>query len=244
VREPAPVVLVFHGGFGTGDGAATQTGFDAEAAKRGFVAAYPDGIGRSWNAGGCCGPAQRRQVDDVGFAARLLDELASRYRIDARRVYATGISNGGLMSYALACRLSSRIAAVAPVAATLLTPCAPSRPVSVLHVHGLADRNIPFGGGPGTKGVTGTDWPPVRVGVDRWRRVDGCPSRSRTTVGGGVTTTLWAPCHTGTAVQLVTIADGGHSWPGGVRMSRLLDPPSSAYDATSEIWRFFAARHR
>ncbi len=231
-KKPAPLVLVLHGGFGTGARVASQTGFDAEAEKRGFIAAYPDGLGRAWNAGPCCGASSRLGVNDVAFVSKLLDKLGLQYSIDKRRIYATGISNGGLFSYTLACRLSGRIAAAAPVAATLISACTPSRAVSILHVHGLDDENIPFEGGRGTRGVTGYDWPPAQQGVDRWRTLDGCPATGKTTVGGAVTTNAWTPCRNGTEVRLVALAGVAHAW------------PKEPYAATPEIWRFFAAHPR
>jgi polyhydroxybutyrate depolymerase len=229
LQQPAPIVLVFHGGFGTGAGAARLTGFDAVAEKRGFIAVYPDGIGRTWNAGLCCGAADRLDLDDAGFVSRLLDKLRRQYSIDKRRVFATGISNGGLFSYVLACRLSGRIAAAAPVAATLDSDCSPSKPVSILHVHGLDDENIPFAGGSGPRGAVSVDWPPARAGIDRWRTLDGCPTTDTTRVNGSITTRSWSPCHRGTEVRLVTVAGVAHAW------------PREPYDATAEIWRFFAA---
>lgn len=228
-QTKAPVVLVFHGGFGTGARVASQTGFDAEAERRGFIAVYPDGIGRTWNAGICCGAADRLDLDDVGFVSKLLDKLARQYAVDRNRVYATGISNGGLFSYVLACRLSGRIAAAAPVAATLDSECAPPNPVSILHVHGLADENIPFAGGDGPRGVVDVDWPPARTGIERWLMLNGCPATDKTTVSGAITTSSWSPCRRGTEVRLVTIAGVGHTW------------PREPYDSTAEIWRFFAA---
>jgi polyhydroxybutyrate depolymerase len=231
-KKPTPLVLVLHGGFGTGARVASQTGFDAEAEKRGFIAVYPDGLGRAWNAGPCCGAPSRLNVNDVGFVAKLLDRLGRQHSIDRKRIYATGISNGGLFSYRLACQLSGRIAAAAPVAATLVSDCAPTRPVSILHVHGLDDENIPFGGGQGTRGVVDLEWPPVRDGIERWRTLDGCPTGTRTTVSGAVTTSSWTSCRNGTDVRLVTIAGVGHTW------------AKAPYNATSEIWRFFAAHGR
>jgi len=231
-KKPAPVVLVFHGGFGTGARVASQTGFDAEAERRRFIAVYPDGIGRTWNAGICCGAADRLDLDDVGFASKLLDKLGRQHSIDRRRIYATGISNGGLFSYVLACRLAGRIAAVAPVAATLDSECSPSRPVSILHVHGLADENIPYEGGQGTRGVTGFDWPPVEKGIELWRKLDGCPAAGAATAGPVIALTVWAPCRRSTEVRLVAIAGAGHTW------------PKAPYAATSEIWRFFAAHSK
>ncbi len=231
-KKPAALVLVFHGGFGTGARVASQTGFDAEAEKRGFIAVYPDGLGRAWNAGPCCGAPSRLGVNDVGFVAKLLDKLGRQYSIDKRRIYATGISNGGLFSYALACRLSRRIVAAAPVAAALITDCSPSRPVSILHVHGLDDENIPFEGGEGTRGVVDLEWPPVQAGIDRWRTLNGCPAPAKTTVSGAVTTSSWSPCRNSTEVRLVTLAGVAHVW------------PNEPYAATPEIWRFFAAHPR
>jgi polyhydroxybutyrate depolymerase len=123
-----------------------------------------------------------------------LDRLARQYALDPRRVFATGISNGGLFSYVLACRLSGRIAAAAPVAATLDSDCSPRRPVSILHVHGLDDENIPYDGGDGPRGVTDVVWPPVEVGIGRWQALDGCPAEAKTTVGGAITIREWSPC--------------------------------------------------
>jgi polyhydroxybutyrate depolymerase len=239
--KPAPLVVVLHGGFGQGAGAARQGNWDDVAEQHGFITVAPDGIGRSWNAGICCGAAQRRGIDDVGFVVALLDRVARDHPMDPARVYASGISNGGLMAYRLACEAADRFAAIAPVAATLPVSCEPSRPVSVIHVHGLADQNIPFEGGIGAKGVVKVSWPPARAGLERWAQLDGCSPAASTTSAGAVTTTSWGGCRNGTAVQLITIAGGGHSWPGGQRMSRALDPPSDALDATSTIWDFFAA---
>ncbi len=143
LKQPAPVVVVLHGGLQTPGGVADMTGFDREAERQGFLAVYPAGVGRTFDAGVCCGPAKRLGVDDVGFVRDLLGHLATRYDMDPSRVYATGISNGGLLAYRLACELPDVFAAVAPVAATLVGECDPSSPVSILHIHGLRDRNIP-----------------------------------------------------------------------------------------------------
>jgi polyhydroxybutyrate depolymerase len=228
LQKPAPAVLVFHGAGGTAESIARSTGFDTQADRGRFIAVYLDGVGRTWNAGPCCGPAQQLDVDDIGFVSKLLEKLVSRYRLDRKRIYATGMSNGGLFSYALACALSGRIAAAAPVAATLVSECAPSSPVSILHVHGLADPRIPFAGGYGT-GRAGIDWPPVQRGVDLWRKLDACPAAGATTVNLVITTSVWTPCRRRTEVRLVTIAGVGHMW------------PHEPYDATAQIWRFFAA---
>jgi polyhydroxybutyrate depolymerase len=193
-----------------------------------------------------CTGAARRDVDDVGFVRAALDDAAQLVRVDRDRVYATGLSNGGMMSYRLGCEAAHDFAAIAPVGATsVLDACAPSEPVSVLHVHGTADENVPFDGGPGAKSAQRVppDYPPVMRGVEQFAGADGCepPTTERL---GSITTTRFASCASGAAVVVVNVDGGGHSWPGGERISPILDPPSDAYDATERIWEFFAAHSR
>jgi len=247
-RGPVPLVVALHGGFGTGASALRQGGWEAAADRHGFVVVAPDGLTRSWNAGFCCGPAMRNDVDDVGFVLAVLDDVEATLRIDPRRVYATGMSNGAMMAYRLGCEASERFAAIAPVAGTVVVPsCSPTVPVALLHIHGLTDRNVPFDGGLPTKTFQPDPptYPPVRDGVETFVRADGCRAEPEVTTRDVVTTERWRGCDDRTAVKLITIADGGHSWPGGTRMAALLDPPSDALDATTVIWRFFAAHpHR
>jgi len=242
-----PVVVVLHGGFGTAEGALQQGGW-VEAATRGnFVVVAPEGTTRSWNAGVCCGPPVRRGVDDVGFVLAVLDELGRDLPVDGDRVYATGISNGGMLAYRLACDASDRFAAIAPVSATLVTDgCSPTAPVSILHIHGLVDGNVPFDGGLPTKSFQPNPpvYRPVRESLDVFVQADACRPTPRVRTRGVVTTERWRGCTGRSAVELVTIADGGHSWPGGQQMARVLDPPSSALDATATIVDFFAAHPR
>lgn len=131
-REPAqrggrmPLVLVLHGGGGNADNAESMTGFTEKAASEGFIVVYPEGTGRfkgkllTWNAGHCCGYAMDNQVHDVEFINALLDKLIVDYPVDPKRIYATGLSNGGMMTHRLGIELSNRFAAIAPVVATFL----------------------------------------------------------------------------------------------------------------------------
>jgi len=246
-----PVVLVFHGGGGSAAGARTQTRMSALGAREGFVAVYPQGSGgvagklKTWNAGTCCGWAMKHKIDEPAFVAALLDDLARVVAVDARRVYATGISNGGMMAYQVACTLAGRIAAIAPVAGEMTlsaSECRPARPISVLVIHGTADRNLPFDGGPGARALEVHDVRSVAAAIDFWRRNDRCVDAPRVEQAGSVTRTRQSGCSDGSEVELVAIEGGGHSWPGGERMARFLDPPSTAVDASAEIWQFFA-RH-
>ncbi|GAA3446539.1 alpha/beta hydrolase family esterase [Planomonospora venezuelensis] len=237
----APLVVMLHGGFGSARQAERSYGWNAEADLRGFAVAYPDGYGRAWNAGGgCCGRPGRERVDDVAFVGRMVAEIGRRLGTDPRRVYVTGISNGGMMAYRLACD-TAVFAAAGPVAATRMGACRAPAPLSVVHVHGLADEAVRFDGAPGA-GFARIDGPPVREVVAGWRATGDCgrPSVSRS----GPVTVERARCPRGRAVELITVEGAGHQWPGGEVVRERADPPSAALDATAVIWRFFAAHPR
>ncbi len=244
LSEPVPLVLMLHGGFGSGSQAERAYRWDGLADREGFVVVYPDGIGRSWNAGGmCCGPALRKGVDDAGFLAQLIEVVAKSENIDRRRIYMTGMSNGAVMAYRYACDARVPVAAIGPVAGTFSQACPNPKPVSVLAIHGLADQNVPFAGGPGTKGVTKGNWLPVEQTLDAFRSVDRCePAQVQKT---GEVQTSTAHCARGRDVVLTTIAGAGHQWPGSIPrtgpLARLLpaDPSSNALDATRALWDFF-----
>ncbi|MFF0527926.1 alpha/beta hydrolase family esterase [Nocardia amikacinitolerans] len=246
-RDGAPLVVVLHGGYGSGAQAERAYGWNEQADADGFVVAYPDGLSRAWNTegGDCCGPAERRSVDDVAFLSAMVAAITREHEIDSARVYLTGMSNGGIMAYTLACR-TALFAAVAPVAATRLADCPAPAPVSVLHIHGSADEAVRYDGAPGDNRSTVIDGPPVPELHAEWRRHNGC-SDAAITAAGPVTTSR-ATCHGDREVTLITIDGAGHQWPGADRTpmrERLLgtDPPSTALDATATIAQFFA-RHR
>lgn len=242
----APLVVMLHGGGGSGAQAERAYGWDRQAEAGGFIVAYPDGLGRpipAWNVDatgdGCCGYPAREGIDDVAFVRGLVASLDATGFVDPARIYATGMSNGGIMAYTLACE-TDLFAAVAPVAATMLTACADPRPVSVLHIHGLRDENIRFDGGPGA-GIGRIDGPPVPDVIEYWREVDACAAPEVTT--DGVVSTQASGCADGRSVELITVADGAHGWPGAQKAHGAGpdDIPSQALDATAAIWGFFAA---
>ncbi|HEX8906030.1 MAG TPA: PHB depolymerase family esterase [Longimicrobiaceae bacterium] len=250
-RRALPLVLVFHGGGGNAAQVRAQTGFGELARTAGFIAVYPDGTGRlrdrllTWNVGSCCAYAQAQHVDEVAFVRALLDTLTATLRIDPARVYATGMSNGGMMAYLVGCALGDRFAAIAPVSGELTVPdCRPPRPVSVLAIHGTADEHIPFNGGVGPRALARHDARSVAYAIDTWRRLDGCPAAPTVRTAGEVVHTSYAPCSRGTAVELYAIQGGPHAWPGGARSARFLDQPSTALNATRVIWDFLAAHPR
>jgi polyhydroxybutyrate depolymerase len=242
-----PLVVMLHGGFGTGSQAEQAYGWDAQARAARFVVAYPDGLDRAWNVGGgCCGIPGRTGVDDVGFITQMVARISGQLRIDPDRIYATGISNGGMLAYRLACD-TTIFAAIGPVAATQLGRCRSPAPISVIHIHGTADHNVPYAGGPG-QGIAHINGPAIPLLNARWRSIDHCAAPSIAVAG--VVTTSVARCPGGRAVELITVRGAGHQWPGSVPPSRLaarllhLDQPSTALNATRVIWQFFCAHHR
>jgi polyhydroxybutyrate depolymerase len=247
-ERPLALVLAFHGGLGTAAYMPALTGFSRKADREGFLVAYPNGSGAledrlfTWNGGTCCGYSSRENVDDVGFVRAVIDEIAAHFPVDPRRIYATGISNGGILSYRLACEMGDRIAAIGSVAGTQNLPaCAPSAAVAVVHIHGTADQHLPFEGGVGSKSLAGVEFASVAESIDFWRNADRCPGEARVEVSGSVTHTTYSPCAAGTAVELYAIEGGGHAWPGGIAAWQGGDPPPMELIATDVLWSFFAA---
>lgn len=255
-----PLLVALHGGFGSGEQFEANSGFDALADSHRFIVAYPDGTpirsrgalsdARVWNGGRCCGPAARDQVDDVGFISQVIDEISDRYAIDDRRVYAAGHSNGAIMSYRLACELSEKIVAIGVQAGSLeVDVCSPTQPVSVMHVHGTADRNLPIEGGAG-EGAAGIAFRPPHDAVTTFARIDGCPADSSTVTSPdnpAVSIETWQPCSSGTAVQFVTVTGASHAWMGrpSTRPGQALTgAPYMGYDSSAAIWSFLEAHPR
>ena len=238
-RRPAPLVLVLHGGANSVEDTVKTTRFDREAAAGDFIVAYPEGTRREWNAGTCCGSAPSRNPDDVGYLTRVLDQVEADYSIDKTRVFVAGVSNGAMMAYRFACERADRVTAVGSVAgAVVVDGCRPSRPVSVLEIHGTEDQLIPYEGGK-PSAVEAQNAPPYTstpAMVRRWAEIDRCPPPSPPQVAGPVTTEAWEGCANGSAVSLVTVQGAGHIW-----FADGLGPANGALDATATIWRFFAA---
>ncbi len=231
VDEPVPVVMVFHGYGQEGSYMVPATGFDNLADANGFFVVYPNGTDPggelSWNAGECCGYAHQNGIDESAFVRQILADLGSWAAVDPKRIYATGFSNGGILSYRLACDMSDTLAAVAPVSGTLFYDgCKPKQPVSVIHIHGSTDDTVPFAGGT----AYDTDFPPVEKGITAWAGFDGCENPPQTEQAGMATHTMYSGCQNGTAVELYLLKDVGHRW-----------PPEGVWPASRTIWEFFAA---
>ncbi len=246
-----PVVVVLHGGGGNARNAIEQTGMSDEADRGGFLAVYPEGTGRrvrallTWNAGQCCGLAMDRQVDDVAFVGAVIDQVQREFGGDPRRVYLTGFSNGAMLSYRVACELTGRIAAIAPVAGSMGVDCRPAAPISVLAFHGTADQHIVYeGGAPKIQSDPHPRQdPPVLDTMDFWAAHNGCTAPVTENVSGDTARQV-RTCPGGTEVTLYTITDGGHAWPGSTTGRSGADRPTDTISATRLMWEFFQRHPR
>ncbi|MBK9176149.1 MAG: T9SS type A sorting domain-containing protein [Flavobacteriales bacterium] len=241
---PLPLVIAMHGGFGSGTQLESQSQLTVKAEQEGFIMVYPDGVPsligiRTWNAGGCCGYAMNNSIDDVGFIDALLDTLFDELAIDPLRVYATGMSNGGFMSYRLACELSERIAAIAPVAATMtIAACQPARPVPVISIHSYLDESVPYLGGVGN-GVSNHYNSPQDSVLNAFAAHANCTVLNDTVQhDASMTVIRWHDCDCGAEVITYRTQDGGHSWHGGIGTG-IGDPPSQTVSANDLMWDFF-----
>ena len=159
----------------------------------------------------------------------------------SKRIYATGISNGGMMSYRLASDLANKIAAVAPVAATMVikTKLNPSRPVPIIHFQSFNDINVPYKGGVGS-GVSGHYNPPLDSVFNVWMNVNGCVKRDTVKNDQNYLLVKWSNCNKNSEIHFYMTRDGGHSWPGGVKYLPG-DEPSRVINADDLMWDFFQA---
>lgn len=243
-----PLVFVLHGGGGNAKNAMNMAGMNSLADEEGFIVVYPTGSGRlkdkflSWNDGLLKLYAAKQNIDDVKFFRRMIEKLKEKYNIDQNRIYSTGISNGGIMSYKLACELSDKIAAIAPVAASLDPKSKmPDEPVSVIIFSGTADEHIPYYGGYGEKSKAKIDHKPVSYAVDFWVKNNGCSPIPKREEFGSIIKETYTGGRENTEVILYTIKGGGHSWPGGKEGLKYgnADPPTQEIGATKLIWEFF-----
>lgn len=249
-RTPLPVVLNIHGGGGDAPACRRQTQMDKAADRDGYIAVYPEGtsaIGKfyTWNAGICCAYAVKWKVDDVGFISKLLDELPKQYAVDTNRVYATGMSNGAMMCYRLACELSNRITAICAVSSGQgVDGPRPSRPVPVMHIHGLKDPNALFAGGVGPNAISKVQHKPIRDVIAWWLDVDNCLKKPVEVIKQPdfiMERYAPAPGEVGEPVVLYMLPEGGHTWPGGVDVTPRLGTGKliATFDANARMWDFF-----
>jgi polyhydroxybutyrate depolymerase len=231
-----PMVLNFHGYSSNGMQEDALSQMSAKADAAGFIALHPEGTNNSWNAGACCGMAAQNGVDDIGFVKDILTTAADKLCVDAHRIFATGMSNGGFLSNRIGCELADRFGAIAPVAGVTGVPtCAPSRPMPVIHFHGTADTLVPY------TGSTSMGFIAVPDDFAGWGMRDACTDMPSTTYSmGDVTCSSYLHCGGGAQVTLCTVQNGGHTWPGGLPIPSL-GYTTTNISATDAMWSFFQA---
>jgi polyhydroxybutyrate depolymerase len=254
--HPVPLLIALHGGTGWNTQFERNSGFDALAERYGFIVVYPNGVGtgpgeaslRTWNAGMCCGPAVQKHVDDVGFIKQLIGTLEVGFRIDRARVFAAGHSNGGFMAYRLACELSDRIAAVGLQSGGFgLLTCAPKHPVSLLHIHGTADTNVPIDGGIGSTSLSKVVFPSaywstrtvalaMHCGV--WPAVTVDPKNHDLTIRNRNNPAAHVD------VRLIAVAGASHTWMGHVPVNPAAPPAYMKFDSSVAIVQFLLSHPR
>jgi polyhydroxybutyrate depolymerase len=232
---PRPLLMGLHGY--RSDAATFESGtrLDAGAVKAGAIAVYPDGVGKSWNAGRCCGTASATGVDDVGFLTAVVQDVAAGRSVDGNRVSVVGMSNGGMMAYRLGCERSDLFGVVEVMTGTFVGPtCSFTRPVSLLHVHGALDDVVPLKGTATTPLANG-GFPAVMGPVSAYSTFDRCSGSTTGPYGPTRVATLWqaSACPAGTYVQLVTSSTMGHRWSTGAT-----DLATYGVDMTGMTWGF------
>jgi polyhydroxybutyrate depolymerase len=231
--SPAPLVLIFHGHRMSGDDMPAMTGFSTLADAGSFIVAYPNGTGStgalSFNAGLCCGLAEKNKLDEAAFVRAILADLEALHPIDPARVYIAGFSNGAMLAYRLACEMPETIAAIAPVAGNLgFDPCQPGNAVSVIHIQGLSDKSAPYDDDdrePDLNPVIRS----VKSSVGLWASIDNCSEFPYGKQNGIATHTAYSGCAGGSAVELYSLYGIGHVW-----------PAESLWPTSQIIWEFFS----
>ncbi|MEQ1817311.1 MAG: PHB depolymerase family esterase [Terricaulis sp.] len=263
--QPTSVVVLLHGRPGNAGGMALLTGMNAVAENHNFIVVYPDGIDNEWNAQfdvsardiSLGGRRSTLPQDDVSFLQTMMDDLAVDFNIDRSRLYLGGFSNGGFMSYRMACSAGRTFAAFAPVSGNLYLElsqlCSRSPPTPILIIHGTADPSVPYEG----VLVPGRDvGDPIRISygiqdtVAAFARRNGCSLTGESTTyaergespGTNVVRFVPRDCTSGADVVLYVVNGGGHTWPGHPRPQAELGDVNMDMDAGEVLWDFFS-RH-
>ncbi len=251
-NTPTPLILAFHGGGGDMNYMAKDEyyGLISKSNKEGFVVIFPNGYSKlksgkfaTWNAGNCCGDARDIGIDDVGFVRKIVSNISGQMNIDRNRIFATGMSNGGMMSYVVACELPDIFKAIAAIAGTDNTiTCSHKTPISILHIHAKNDTHVLFNGGAGEGAFKDeskvTNFTSVPASIARWVGYNKCsPTPERVLAVNGAYCDLYSDCANGTQVKLCITDMGAHSWPGGNKPRG--EAPSQAISSNDMLWDFF-----
>jgi polyhydroxybutyrate depolymerase len=227
---PTPLVLNLHGFSSNATQQAFFSDMNSTADSEGFVVVYPEGYANSWNAGLCCGDALAEDIDDVGFLTSVVADVSTMLCVDASRVYSSGMSNGGYMSYRLACEAPDVFAAVAPVAGALgYSPCTPSSPIPLIAYHGTADSYVDY-----SYGV---------MSFEAFGALMGCVGDPVRTMHETSFCDVYEDCDEGVQVGMCTLDGMDHCWPGGPAPRAICEAVIGAYsediNANVHMWEFF-----
>lgn len=243
------LVIALHGGGGSAEQFESTSRLSDKANSAKFIVVYPEGVqsnglikAGTWNAGSCCDYAAEQNINNVKFIKALIDRLVSAFKVNAKKVYATGHSNGGMMAYRLACEIPDKIAAIATNGCTMVTAsCNPNKPVPILHMHSELDKNVPYQGGPGDGiGTRGLVFNFIVAVMDGWSLRNNCTNKAQVVVNDtNYKLTTWTNCSGNVTLKYYLTKDGGHAWPGGLPGSVMGDNPSKVINANNLIWDFF-----
>jgi polyhydroxybutyrate depolymerase len=239
--KPTALVISIHGAMNWPAFQMRLSGWNRLADEEGFIVVYPGGEGTGpavWHLRGHTAEG----MPDVVFISQLIESLRATYNIDPARIYANGLSNGGGMSFALSCRMSHRIAAVGLVGAAHLVPwewCADTKPVPMIAFHGTADTFTPYQGG--KVWIAPEPFPSIPKWTANWARRNRCaPNAVESASATNVTKLEYTRCADDASVELYTIRNGGHTWPGGLQLPEwTLGETNRDIDATRVMWKFY-----
>jgi polyhydroxybutyrate depolymerase len=247
-----PVVLVIHGGRGSAEQQRERTGFDAVALREGFTVVYPQGTalsmgGHAWNTGYLL----RKQVgeaDDIAYFDALIDLLIRQHRVDPKRVYMTGGSNGAMMMYVYAVKRAEKLAAIAPVVGAMFTfDEKPSVPLPILMINGAKDNEVPLEGGMSrnrmVSGAQGAPFKSLSDTIDFWVKANRSEPKATVVVTGGYTTTTHAATPGGAPTVSIVDSAGGHGWP-GTQSNRAENTPIQSFNGAEKAWAFLKEHRR
>ncbi len=240
------LIIAMHGGGGSAKQCESAYDLTEKANTENYVIVYPEGVqsdgvfkARTWNAGTCCDYAVEKDINDVKYIGAVIDELVKNYQINPKKVFATGMSNGAMLAYRLACEIPEKITAIAPVAGTqtLGKPCNATKPIPILHFHSVLDLNVMPNGG---KGVGGNTYPSILAGLTTWGGINQCKTTVKVTQDDAkYKLTQWLDCQNNAVISYYLTKDGGHSWPGGVKERIAADDPSKVINANDLMFAFF-----
>jgi len=251
-KTSAPLLFAIHGGGGNMKIQANDDYYKqiSKSEETGSITVFPNGYSKfqsgsfaTWNAGHCCGDARDKNVDDIAFFKTMVKNLSSQLNIDAKRIYATGMSNGAMMSYRLACEMADTFAGIAAVAGTDNTVnCHPTRPINILHIHAKDDDHVKFDGGAGKSAAPAekiTNFKSVEATISKWVEFNKCHGTPvQIMYKQGSYCQRYSKCQDNVKVELCVTPTGGHSWPGG-KKPRGEEDNFQGLSANDVMWDFF-----